>query len=132
MYDSFLDVDDKELFLCRITTSVNNNGDLAWFGSEDIPSELLKSFKLSKFIDDSNLQTNEEYCNTDKSRVNTCDFKTRTCGIQIICTNCGLFVGCKELHGSESCTQVAEMLLDFKKDFVGNLIFYYKTYCQLN
>ncbi len=61
-------------------------------------------------------------CSTDKTKVYSCELKARTCGVEIICSNCGIILGYRELYGSESCTQVGAMLVDFRENFQGIVI----------
>ena len=92
--------------------------DPAWFASKDLPKKLVDDYRKLK----GGLLENEattSTCNTDKTKVYTCELKSRTCGIQIICSNCGIIEGFRELLGSESCTQVADMLVKFRQEYTG-------------
>ena len=121
-------MNDDEIFLCH--TDPNKNGTNAWFTVQNVPAALIDRYKYPKdptnIINEEpidNFESNrreffdEATCKTDKAKVNSCDLKTRTCGIQVLCSNCGIILGFKEL--SESRTQVASMLVDFKQEFVG-------------
>ena len=116
-----MDVDGNEIVLCKIvSTNVDKNGK-AWFKREDIPKKLYEAFKAR----DKNIgnDASDDTCKTDKTKVNSCDYKTRTCGIQVLCSNCGIILGFRELFGSESCTQVGNILVDSYKYFQGLLKF---------
>jgi hypothetical protein len=58
-------------------------------------------------------------CNTDKTLAYSCDLKSRTRGIQIAATNCGFIIGFREMFGSESIIQVADMYMDIADNFKG-------------
>ena len=115
IYDSFIDVYDSELLLCKVSSKDPSKNGLTWFKLDDAPAKLLSEFKSG--IDTKDAETT---CSTDKTKVNTCDYKTRTCGLQIFCSNCGVILGFRELYGSESCTQVSMMLLDLHENFTGD------------
>ena len=108
IYDSYVNLDDIELFLCN--TNVN---DLHWFRKEDIPEEVYQEYKNKKTIG------NSRTCNTDKTTVFNCDLKCKTRGLQLACSNCGIVLAFRELYGSESLTQVALMYLDIVDNFKG-------------
>ena len=118
-----MDVNDEEIFLCKISSkNAEKNNTYTWFKSDHVPRSLINIFK-QKF--DTNFENNKKKeddhtYKTDKGKVYSCDLKTRTCGIQVLCSNCGVILGFKELFGSESYTQVASMLLEFKEVFNGN------------
>lgn len=88
------------------------------FEKVDYPKKLLEEFKI---VSSDNSEISNTF-NTDKSKVYTCESKTSTCGLQIFCSNCGLILGFKEMFGSESCTQVAVQLTEFRKHFKGKSI----------
>lgn len=110
-----MDVNDEEIFLCTVKSTSDTKNGLAWYKLADIPAKLLASF-----IETKNQPTTEEpICNTDKTKVNTCEYKSRTCGLQVFCSNCGIILYFKELYGSESCSQLGLMLLDLHENFDG-------------
>ena len=51
-------------------------------------------------------------CNTDKTISFSCLLKCKTRGVELACTPCGLIIGIRELFGSESLTQVAQVYMD--------------------
>jgi hypothetical protein len=51
-------------------------------------------------------------------------FRQKTRGILIIINNCGVIVGYRELYGSESLTQVANLYLDLV-DSIQSLIYFF-------
>ena len=138
MFDSFVDVDDSEIFLCKITRK-GQASDHAWFNSRDIDTKMIKDYRCSKDAASNESKSSEVSCNTDKSKVYTCELKSRTCGLQIICSNCGIILGYKDLLGSESCSQVAKLLVSFKRDFGGDKLYLnftlnsnFKHYCNFS
>jgi hypothetical protein len=102
VYDSFIDANDKENFLCRVTKKSIEDEEAYWFRLEDVPKEVLNNYKNSQSLDEN--ATNDTTCSMDKTKVYSCDLKARTCGILIACGNCGLIEGFSELFGSEYCT----------------------------
>ncbi len=97
-----MDSNEEELFLCEI-----EDGQLAWFVASDLPQEMLEDFKGSKPPEDA-----EPTCNTSKDTQYKCNLKSRTRGLQIACTNCGVMLGFREMFCSESSNQVAMLYLD--------------------
>jgi hypothetical protein len=63
--------------------------------------------------------------NNDKTITHTCDVKVKTRGILLALSNCGIILGYRELYGSESVTQVANMYLDIVDLFQRKINFYY-------
>ena len=80
--------------------------------------DVLNDYKSSQKLDE-NLMS-ETTCSTDKTKVYSYELKARTCGILILCGNCGLIEGFSELYGSESRTKVGSFLVDFHENFTGN------------
>lgn len=60
-------------------------------------------------------------CNTEKSKLTSCDIKCKTRGILIMATNCGIVVSFREMYGAESLTQVALFYLDTLDHWQGKL-----------
>ncbi len=58
-------------------------------------------------------------CNTDKSKIFSCEMKCKTRGIQLACSDTGIIIGFRELYGAESCTQVAQMYFDLCESYDG-------------
>lgn len=116
-----MDADDKETYLCQITRNSEEEKDGFWFREQDIPKDLLQKYKESRSLDENVTSSTKTACSTDKTRVYSCELKARTCGILILCGNCGIIEGFSELYGSESCTQVGAYLVDFYENFKGNI-----------
>ena len=78
-----------------------------WFSANDVPSDI-KAAYISK------LRPAEEstQCNTIKISVTSCPVKVKTRAILLMIACCGVIVGYREIYGSESITQVANMYLD--------------------
>lgn len=95
-------------FLCR-TTEVP----FKWIKRDLVPTELVKLFNEKKTT------TSIPTCNTYKSRIFSCHMKCKTRGIQLACSDRGIVLGFRELYGSESCMQVAQMYLDLCEAFTG-------------
>ena len=110
VHDSFVDTDEKELYLCEI-----DNGDLIWLNKDDIDDELLVNFEGAKPPED-----NDPCCNTSKDMQYKCNIKSRTRGLQIACTNCGFIIAYREMFCSESSSQVAMLYLDIAENAKGN------------
>ena len=115
VYDSHIDDEEIELFLCRTNSSSNN---LLWFENRDIPKELIQSYKDSKA--EHVHRDKFTSCDTDKaSKFYTCFYKIRTRGIILAASNCGIIIGFTEIFGAESLTQVAQFYLDICDHFSG-------------
>ena len=50
-------------------------------------------------------------CYTHKINTTICDVKIKTRGILLIVSNCGVIVSYREMYGSQSITQVANLYL---------------------
>jgi hypothetical protein len=109
IFDSFVDVEENELFLCEL-----DSGDLGWFESDDLPGELKNEFIGSNPPEDENPS-----CNTSKDTQYKCVLKSRTRGLQVACSNCGFILGYREMFCSESSSQVAMLYLDLKEAYGG-------------
>ena len=70
----------------------------------DVPNDIKESFLLKMRVN-----TYPTGCNTDTTITHACDVKVNTRGILLALSNCGIIVGYRELYGSESITQVANM-----------------------
>lgn len=125
IYDSFVDIDEKEIFLCQTSTN-----ERLWFRKHDISKTVLDKFLKRKNANDQYkrqqlatvIDTSEKICNVDKTDAFTCELKCRTRGLIIACNCCGIISGFKELFGAESLTQVALMLLEMKSYAAGAII----------
>ena len=117
IYDSHITYEESELFLC-----LNEMGQHCWFKSDDLPPDMYLEFIKSKSQPDYGIS-----CNRDKSKFFSCDMKTKTRGIQIGCTNCGICVCWRELYGSESLTQVGLLHLDTCDNFNRKMVKTHKT-----
>jgi hypothetical protein len=115
---TIVDANDNEIFLCRLKKKSIEEKEAYWFRLEDIPKDVLNDYKSSHKLDENVMS--ETTCSTDKTKVYSCELKARTCGILILCGNCGLIEGFSELYGSESCTQVGSFLVAFHENFTGN------------
>ena len=67
------------------------------------------SQKQAVAVDSGQIRTS---CNTDKTSTFSCLLKCKTRGVEQACTSCGVIIGIRELFGSESLTQVAQMYMD--------------------
>lgn len=73
IYDSFVNLKDVELFLCRTTDS-----DLKWSRRELIPADMLEVY-----INTKNSEAYiEKTCNKDKSKIFACEMKCKTRGVR--------------------------------------------------
>ena len=81
------------------------------FSKYDVPDELLTIFcqKQAVTVDSGQIRTGS---NTDKTSAFSCLLKWKKRGVERACTSCGLIIGIRELYGSESLTQVAQMYMD--------------------
>ena len=95
-------MDDEELYFCETT-----NKEQKWYSATDVPNEIKMAY-LSKMP----INPHPTGCNTDKTITHACDVKVKTRGILLALSNCGIIVGYRELYGSESITQFANMYLD--------------------
>ncbi len=120
IYDSFINLHDVELFLCR-TTEV----DFKWFRKDLVPHDLLKQYIDKKTTEIYTIKT----CNTDKSKIFACEMKCKTRGVQLACSDSGIVLAFRELYGAESCTQVAQMYIDLCKSFIGNMFNFISYVC---
>lgn len=98
------------MFLCK-TEQV----DLKWFKKDIVPKDVLEAYTTK--INSETVTT--KTCNTDKSKFFTCNMKCKTRGLQLACGNCGIVLAFRELFGSESCTQVAQMYIDLCEAYKG-------------
>ena len=115
IYDSYIDIDDKEHFLC-LTNGCDKN--LVWLDKVDVHPRLIDDFRQSK--KDTLNRDKFTSCNTDKdSKFYTCNFKVRTRGIVIAAFNCGIILGFREIFGAESLSQVAQFYLDLCSYYQG-------------
>ena len=103
IYDSHINHKDVELFLC-----LTNRSDSKWFKADYIGKDVLEIYKSKAMSENQLIKT----CNTDKSKIFACNMKCKTRGILLGCSPCGIILGFRELYGSESCSQVAQMYLD--------------------
>ena len=116
IYDSFMDLDEKELFLCH-----TEDNKIVWFAKHDVPKTLLTPFLKKKIKDKITTSTEleEDECTVDKEDAYACDMKCKSRGVQIACTNCGILSGYKEMYASESLTQVGNLTLDMHDNYLG-------------
>ena len=109
VYDSFVGLDDREVYLCRIV-----EGELKWFLKSDIPTEVLKEYTERKS------DTNETYvCQIDKTEMYSCLFKCKTRGFILSAFDCGIILAYRDMYGAESLTQIAYMYLDIVQAYIG-------------
>ena len=106
MYDSYITLDDEELFLCK-TNLIN----LKWVSRDKISTDQYNTFTNK---DPDNLD-----CNTDKEAVYSCTIKCKTRGIILAASNCGIILSFREIYGSESLSQVGLFYLDLLDNFKG-------------
>jgi hypothetical protein len=126
IYDSFIDYNRKELFLCKL-----KDNSRAWFHKANIPKALLNKYVDQKFRDDNyrrkenskkEAKSNyEKICQVDKTDEHTCDLKAHTRGLLIGFTNCGTIISFKEMYAKESLTQVTRFILATKRNFKGKV-----------
>lgn len=86
---------------------------MRWFDRETIPIHLLQ-----EYLDNKNPNAKNS-CNVDKTTTFSCDFKVKTCGILLACSNCGIILNYKEFYGAESCKQVGLFYLETSNNFKG-------------
>ena len=98
---------DEELFYCETT-----NKEQKWCSAADVHIDI-----KTEFLAKTHVNPFPSGCNTDKTVSHTCDVKVKTRGILLALSNCGIIVGYRELYGSESITQVANMYLDMVDQF---------------
>ena len=109
-----MDVEGTEIFMYKVASTMASKNGVAWFKESDLLISLIEKYRSQKIPQNQSLAY---ICNTDKTKVYTRELKTLTCGLNLICTNCGIIVGVKELLGAESCTQVATHLIEVKENF---------------
>ena len=83
-----------------------------WYSAADVPIDI-----KTEFLVKTRVNPFPSGCNTDKTISHTCDVKVKTRSILLALSNCGIIVGYRELYGSESITQVANMYLDMVDQF---------------
>jgi hypothetical protein len=122
IYDSFVDIEEKEIFLCRVA----GFNELIWIQKSDIPKTTLVQYTKKAIVVDEyrdkeeSIKEKNKFCNVDKTDSYTCDIKCRTRGIIIACTNCGVIIGSRELYGAESLSQVCQFFLDIKDKYASS------------
>ena len=123
IFDSFIDYDRRELFYCKLKDRTK-----CWFVKANVPKAVLTKFIKRKFKDDEfrrkeqtklDYQAQEALCQVDKTDEFACDLKTKTRGLLIGCSNCGIIICYKEMYAKESLTQVARLILATKHNFKG-------------
>ena len=70
-------------------------------------------------------------CNTIKIGTTSCDVKEKTRGILLMIASCGVIIGYREIYGSESITQVANMYLDIVELFKSINFDYFSMFINL-
>ena len=110
VHDSFVNLEDKEIFLCRIST-----GELKWFTKHDIPAEVFLQFQKRNISE----CENNQFCQIDKSNMYSCLFKCKTRGLILAAFDCGIVLGWRDLYGAESLAQIAYMYLDILDAYKG-------------
>ena len=98
-----MNLEDTELFLCRIV-----NGELRWFSKADVPTKLMEEYKARK----TELTGASNFCQIDKTNMYSCLFKCKTRGLILAAYPCGILIGCRDMYGAESLSQIAHMYLD--------------------
>lgn len=83
------------------------NDEQKWYRAVDVPIELVQNH-----INSVRGIEKDASCNTDKTILHACDVKVKTRGILLVLNSCGVIAGYRELYGSESLTQVANLYLD--------------------
>jgi len=101
IHDSYIDVNDQELFFCETNITVK------WLSASSIEKN-----KIKEYYKQQHRKYADSTCNTLKKNVTSCDVKCKTRGILLAATNCGIVVSFRELYGSESLTQVSMLFLD--------------------
>ena len=76
VYDSFIDADDNEFFLCRIKKKSIEEKEGYCFRLEDIPKEVLTAYKSSQQLVENVIH--ETICSNDKTKLNSCELKAKT------------------------------------------------------
>ena len=86
--------------------------DKKWFAANDVPCDI-KGAYISKVRPSEYLNQ----CNIIKISITSCEVKVKTRGILLMIASCGVIVGYREICGSESITQEANMYLDMVELF---------------
>ena len=107
IYDSFIDAEDNELFLCS-----TNLVQYKWLKQNQINTETFINFAAQ-------INSPRETCNTLKSTTTYCEIKCKTRGILLVTSNCGIIISYREMFGSESLQKVALLYLDTLDHFNG-------------
>ena len=110
IHDSYINLDEEELFYCETT-----NNEQKWYLAADAPIDI-----KTEFLAKTRVNPFPSGCNTDKTISHACDVKVKTRSILLALSNCGIILGFRELYGSESITQVANMYLDMVDQFQRN------------
>ncbi len=81
-----------------------------------MPKDLLSDsgHKQAQNIDRGEIRTP---CNTDKTCTFSCLLKCKTRGVELSCTTFAVIIGIRNMYGSESLTQMAQMYLDMSDHF---------------
>ncbi len=105
-------MDDEELYYCETTSNEQK-----WFLAQDVPESI-----RDEYMNKVRSPVNECVCNTHKINTTSCDVKVKTREILSILSNCGVIVGYREIYGSESITQVANLYLNIADLFQSKIL----------
>lgn len=128
-----LDEEKEENILYLVESEGCYENSLYWVRETHIPKELLQMFIKEQ---DSKLNINvynDISCNTNKHFKMPYVKKTKTRGVLIAASNCGIVTGYREIFGCESISQVVLFYLDLIEESKNNLpdIFIYDDACHL-
>ncbi len=98
--DSYLTYADEEMLYCK-----TNLVRLKWLLKKNVSQDMYNTF-AKKNVD------SFTSCNTDKTKVFSCENKCKTRGVVVAAFNCGIVLSFREIFGSESLTQIGLMYLD--------------------